>query len=106
MNRILGRGNKTPKPTINDVSQRMGARADDMDKKIAHLDSELRKIRDQISKTRSPAVQQRLKQRAMQLLKQKRMYEGHRDSVSQQQYNLDQTAFTTEQLKDSVDMVE
>ncbi|CAG7894815.1 unnamed protein product [Brassica rapa] len=57
--------------------------------------------REQIQKTRSGPVQQALKARAMRLLKQKKMYEGQRDMLYNQTFNLDQVSFAAEGLKDA-----
>ncbi|CAN6801817.1 unnamed protein product [Brassica oleracea] len=57
--------------------------------------------REQIQKTRSGPVQQALKARAMRLLKQKKMYEGQRDMLYNQTFNLDQVSFTAGGLKDA-----
>ncbi|CAN6980711.1 unnamed protein product [Brassica rapa subsp. trilocularis] len=57
--------------------------------------------REQIQKTRSGLVQQALKARAMRLLKQKKMYEGQRDMLYNQTFNLDQVSFAAEGLKDA-----
>ncbi|CAN6881687.1 unnamed protein product [Brassica oleracea] len=57
--------------------------------------------REQIQKTRSGPVQQALKARTMRLLKQKKMYEGQRDMLYNQTFNLDQVSFAAEGLKDA-----
>ncbi|KAL0650472.1 hypothetical protein Bca4012_093163 [Brassica carinata] len=59
------------------------------------------RYREQIQKTRSGSVQQALKARAMRLLKQKKMYEGQRDMLYNQTFNLDQVSFSAEGLKDT-----
>lgn len=41
-----------------------------------------------------------------QVLKQKRLYEGQREQLYNQQFNMDQTAFTLESIKDSVTTVQ
>ena len=41
-----------------------------------------------------------------QVLKQKRLYEGQREQLYNQQFNMDQTAFTLESIKDSVQTVQ
>lgn len=43
---------------------------------------------------------------ATQVLKQKRLYEGQREQLYNQQFNMDQTAFTLESIKDSVQTVQ
>lgn len=100
MNRLFGKGNKEPKPTLEDASGRIGARNDAVDARITKIDQELAKLKDQIQRTRGPA-QQRHKQRAMQLLQQKRLYQNQQDAIMSQQFNIDQLQFTTETVKDT-----
>ncbi|KAH0867607.1 hypothetical protein HID58_074629 [Brassica napus] len=69
-------------------------RGESVEDKIKKLDVELCKYREQIQKTRSGPVQQALKARAMRLLKQKKMYEGQRDMLYNQTFNLDQLLST------------
>ncbi|KAG5387213.1 hypothetical protein IGI04_038683 [Brassica rapa subsp. trilocularis] len=76
-------------------------RGESVEDKIKKLDVELCKYREQIQKTRSGLVQQALKARAMRLLKQKKMYEGQRDMLYNQTFNLDQVSFAAEGLKDA-----
>ncbi|KAL0785707.1 hypothetical protein Bca101_001953 [Brassica carinata] len=77
------------------------SRGESVEDKIKKLDVELCKYKEQIQKTRSGPVQQALKARAMRLLKQKKMYEGQRDMLYNQTFNLDQVSFTAEGLKDA-----
>jgi hypothetical protein len=42
----------------------------------------------------------------MQILKQKKMYEGQRDQLYQQQFNVEQTKFTVDSIKDTVSTVQ
>ena len=42
----------------------------------------------------------------LQVLKQKRLYESQREQLYNQQFNMDQTAFTLESIKDSVQTVQ
>ncbi|KAG5385559.1 hypothetical protein IGI04_037029 [Brassica rapa subsp. trilocularis] len=73
-------------------------RGESVEDKIKKLDVELCKYREQIQKTRSGPVQQALKARAMRLLKQKKMYEGQRDMLYNQTFNLDQVSFAAEEF--------
>jgi charged multivesicular body protein 5 len=52
-----------------------------LDEKIRALDKQLVDFKNQIKATRPGPAQERVKQRAMQVLKQKRMYEQQRDQV-------------------------
>ncbi|MCP9264804.1 Charged multivesicular body protein 5 [Dirofilaria immitis] len=42
-----------------------------------------------------------LKQKALRILKQKRMYENQRDQLSQQSFNMEQSNFTIQGMKDT-----
>jgi charged multivesicular body protein 5 len=65
----------------------------------------LAKYRDQLKKMKAGPAKKSVEQRALQLLKQKKMYEKQRDSVQGQVFNIDQTKFAQASLKDSADMV-
>ncbi|GMH46141.1 hypothetical protein BSKO_14105 [Bryopsis sp. KO-2023] len=107
MKRVFGtKKDKAPPPSIEDATGNINSRGDTIDEKIRKLDEQLVKARTQISRTRPGASQEMAKRRALQILKQKRMYEGQRDQLYQQQYNLEQVAFTTESVKDTVSTVQ
>ena len=55
--------------------------------------------------TAKGASKEAIKNRAMQVLKRKKMYEQQRDQLAQQQFNMDQTSFTIESLKDTQETV-
>ncbi|MQL99756.1 hypothetical protein Taro_032483 [Colocasia esculenta] len=102
MKRVFGaKKNKEPPPTIQDASERITKRGDTVDEKIKKLDAELAGYKEQIKKTRPGPAQDAVKSRAMRVLKQKRMYEGQRDMIYNQTFNLDQVAFAAEGLKDA-----
>ncbi|KAI8799220.1 Snf7 family [Cladochytrium replicatum] len=46
--------------------------------------------------------QNAVKQRALRVLKQKKMYEGQRDALAQQTFNMEQAQFATENLKNTM----
>ena len=58
-------------------------------------------MRDQIQRTRSPAAQNSLKQKAMRLLKQKKMFESQRDTLMNQAFNMEQANFTMQSMEDT-----
>jgi charged multivesicular body protein 5 len=76
-------------------------RGDTVDEKIKKLDVELARYKEQIKKTRPGPAQEAVKARAMRVLKQRKMYEGQRDMLYNQTYNLDQVAFASEGIKDA-----
>lgn len=102
MKRVFGaKKNKEPPPSVSDASDRIDKRGETVDEKIKRLDNELARYKDQIKKTRPGPAQEAVKARAMRVLKQKRMYEGQRDMLYNQTFNLDQVAFASEGIKDA-----
>jgi len=72
-----------------------------MDKKIARLDADLVKQRDQMKKMRDGPAKNAVKAKALRILKQKRMYENQRDQLSQQSFNMEQSNFAIQGMKDT-----
>ncbi|KAL6977085.1 hypothetical protein U1Q18_025879 [Sarracenia purpurea var. burkii] len=102
MKRVFGvKKDKEPPPSVSDASDRINKRGETVDEKIKRLDVELAKYKEQIRKTRPGPAQEAVKARAMRVLKQKRMYEGQRDMLYNQTFNLDQVAFAAEGIKDA-----
>ncbi|XP_042502624.1 vacuolar protein sorting-associated protein 60.2-like isoform X2 [Macadamia integrifolia] len=102
MKKIFGaKKEKEPPPSIQDATNRINTRGENVDEKIKKLDAELTRYREQIKKTRPGPAQEAVKGRAMRVLKQKRMYEEQRDMLYNQTFNLDQVAFASEGLKDA-----
>lgn len=102
MKRVFGvKKDKEPPPSIQDASDRINKRGENVDQKIRSLDAELGRYKEQIKKMRPGPAQEAIKARAMRVLKQKRMYEGQRDMLYNQTFNLDQVAFASEGIKDA-----
>eukprot|EP01018_Ginkgo_biloba_P012715 Gb_11898 [translate_table: standard] len=102
MKRVFGvKKNKEPPPSIQDATERVTKRGDTVDEKIKKLDIELARYKEQIKKTRPGPAQEAVKARAMRILKQKRMYEGQRDMLYNQTFNLEQVSFAAEGIKDA-----
>lgn len=102
MKRVFGvKKDKEPPPSLNDASDRINKRGESVDEKIKRLDGELARYKEQIKRTRPGPAQEAVKARAMRVLKQKRMYEGQRDMLYNQTFNLDQVAFASEGIKDA-----
>ena len=83
----------------------MERRGGDIDGKVKKLDEELLRYKTQMSKMKPCAAKTQLQQRALRVLKQKKMYEKQRDAVYNQQFNIDQTKFATESVKDTITTV-
>lgn len=107
MKRIFGnRTEKPPAPTLGDTTSRLTSRGDTLDEKVRKLDEQLLKHREAIQKCRPGPAQDAAKRRALNVLKQKKLYEGQRDQLYNQQYNVEQTSFMMENVQDSVQTVQ
>nr|AAD27743.1 CGI-34 protein [Homo sapiens] len=83
MNRLFGKAKpKAPRPSLTDCIGTVDSRAESIDKKISRLDAELVKYKDQIKKMREGPAKNMVKQKALRVLKQKRMYEQQRDNLA------------------------
>ena len=80
----------------------MEGRVKRLDGKINQLESELRTYREQLKRIKSKPAQDSIKRKAMQVLKQKKMYEQQRDSLMGQAFNMEQLNFTTQSLNDTI----
>merc|ERR1712223_1680833 len=102
MNRLFGRGKpKEPPPNLTDCSANVDSRAESIDKKTARLDAELKKYRDQMSKMRDGPAKNAVKQKALRVLKQKKQYEAQGENLRNQAFNMEQTNYATQSLKDT-----
>ncbi|KAG6926915.1 charged multivesicular body protein 5, partial [Chelydra serpentina] len=102
MNRFFGKSKpKGPPPNLTDCIGTVDSRAESIDKKISRLDAELVKYKDQMKKMREGPAKNMVKQKALRVLKQKRMYEQQRDNLSQQSFNMEQANYTIQSLKDT-----
>uniref|UniRef100_K3X432 Charged multivesicular body protein 5 n=1 Tax=Globisporangium ultimum (strain ATCC 200006 / CBS 805.95 / DAOM BR144) TaxID=431595 RepID=K3X432_GLOUD len=105
MNRIFGKKKaEVPQVNISDVGGRVDGRVGDLEMKISKLDEELKKYKLQMAKTKGPGLNV-IKQRAMQTLKRKKMYEQQRDNLTAQSFNIEQASFAIETSKDTLDTV-
>merc|ERR1719420_1679384 len=106
MKRIFGsKKNVPPPPTLQDAGAKLDTRTAALDEKIKKLEGELSVYKEKLKKARGPA-QRTLKQRAMAVLKRKRMYENQRDQLAGQAFNVEQTNFAIESVKDTLTTVD
>ena len=76
-----------------------------MDAKIKQLDAELARHREILRTCRTPAAKEAAKRRALQVLKQRRLYEGQREQLYNQQFNVEQISFAAQSAKDTAAQV-
>merc|ERR1719329_1026867 len=84
-----------PAPTLSDASTRLNSQVQDIEANISRCDEELRKCLQPGPGGRSAAG----KQKAVNALKRKKMYEQQRDQLLGTQFNVDNLAFQTEQAE-------
>lgn len=102
MNRLFGRGKgKEPPPNLQDCIGNVDSRAESIDKKIGRLDAELVKYKDQMKKMREGPAKNAVKQKALRVLKQKKMYEQQSANLRNQSFNMEQANYATQTLKDT-----
>ncbi|EGF79497.1 hypothetical protein BATDEDRAFT_12280 [Batrachochytrium dendrobatidis JAM81] len=103
MNRIFGTSKpQAPKPTITDAITSADARVDSAEVKMRKLDAELMKYKEQMKGMRDGPGKNAVKQKAMRVLKQRKLYEGQRDQIMQQTFNMEQASMATENLKSTM----
>ncbi|KAI9033305.1 charged multivesicular body protein 5-like protein [Hyaloraphidium curvatum] len=102
LNRFFGTSKPKPKATLQDAISSTDSRVDSVEVKIKKLDAELVRYKDQMKKMREGPGKNAVKQKAMRVLKQKRMYEAQRDQLMQQSFNMEQTHMVTENLKNTM----
>jgi len=83
----------------------MEKRGETLDGKIQKLDKELARYTEQLKKMKPGPAKQAVQKRAMNILKQKKMYEGQKDNTMNQQFNMEQIMFAQEGLKETADTV-
>lgn len=122
MNRLFGKAKpKEPGPSINDciagVSRprkypgnplnkpiyhfQVDSRAEGIEQKVAKLDAELRKYKEQMSKMREGPGKNAVKAKAMRVLKQKKQYEAQVENLRNQSFNMEQANFAHQTIKDT-----
>jgi charged multivesicular body protein 5 len=109
MHRIFGRAKPVPEaapaPDLNAHLSTLTQRTADMSAKIAACDKQLIEIKTQLTKCRIPAQQASLKQRALQILKKKKTYEGMLSGTEARQMNLEQMTYAIDMAKEVKDTV-
>ncbi|KZS97619.1 HSPC177 protein [Sistotremastrum niveocremeum HHB9708] len=106
MNRIFGSNNKKPKASLADAIASTDARMSSIEVKIRKLDAELGRYKESMSKMRNGPGKAAIQQRALRVLKQKKMYEAQIDQLTQQQFNMESTSLATDNLRNTMATVE
>jgi charged multivesicular body protein 5 len=77
-------------------------RIETVDTKIAKLNSELKIYQDRLGKMRDGPGKTAIKQKALKILQQRKLYEGQRDQLQQQVWNMEQAGMMQDNLKNTM----
>ena len=96
-------GPKEPVPTLGETSSNLGSRASVLEGKINKCNQELRPVLDQLKKA-SKHSKKGIQGRALNIIKRRKMYEKQLGVLQNQQFNVDQVAFTSESIQSNISM--
>jgi charged multivesicular body protein 5 len=77
-----------------------------IDVKLASINAELTSYQTKLSKMRDGPGKTALKQKALKVLQRRKMYEGQRDQLEQQSWNMQQASMMTDNLKNVMTTVD
>lgn len=107
MNRLFGSGSGgRPKASLSDAIASTDTRIDGIEVKIRKCDGELARYRDQMKRLKDGPGKAAVQKRALNVLKQRKMYEGQLDQLQQQTFNMEQAAMTTDNLRNTMATVD
>jgi charged multivesicular body protein 5 len=106
MNRLFGAKNTAPKPTLNSAITNVETRIETIDVKLAKLTAELTTYQTKLAKLRDGPGKTALKQKALKVLQQRKMYEAQRDQLQQQSWNMEQAGMMQDNLKNTMTTVD
>ena len=104
MHRFLGSSKpKAPAPTLGDTQAAQQKRIDDLQGRVRKLDSELVKYREQLKKARpGSSAHNSVKRRAMQLMKQRKMYDQQLGQLMDMEFNMSSMMMAQETMESTV----
>ncbi|KAF2754820.1 charged multivesicular body protein 5 [Pseudovirgaria hyperparasitica] len=106
MNRLFGAKSNTPKPTLSGAISNVDSRIETVDVKIAKLNAELSTHQSRLAKMRDGPGKTAIKQKALKVLQQRKMYEAQRDQLQQQSWNMEQAGMMQDNLKNTMTTVD
>ncbi|KAF8475807.1 Snf7 family [Kalaharituber pfeilii] len=99
MNRLFGTKPTAPKPTLQGAISGLDSRVESIDVKLAKLNAELSTYQQRMSKLRDGPGKNALRQKALKVLQQRKLYEGQREQLQQQVWNMEQAGMMQDNLK-------
>ncbi|KAF1352717.1 charged multivesicular body protein 5 [Lizonia empirigonia] len=102
MNRLFGAKSTAPKPTLNSAI----SNARSLDVKLAKLNAELSAYQQKLTKMRDGPGKTAIKQKALKVLQQRKMYESQRDQLQSQSWNMEQAGMMQDNLKNTMTTID
>ncbi|KAF4638019.1 hypothetical protein G7Y89_g55 [Cudoniella acicularis] len=106
MNRLFGAKSTAPKPSLNSAIKNVDERVETIDVKLAAINAELQGYQAKLSKMRDGPGKTAIKQKALKVLQRRKMYEGQRDQLQQQSWNMEQAGMMQDNLKNVMTTVD
>lgn len=106
MNRLFGAKSTAPKPTLNSAIANVDTRIESIDVKLSKLNAELSGYQQKLAKMRDGPGKSAIKQKALKVLQQRKMYESQRDQLQQQSWNMEQAGMMQDNLKNTMTTVD
>lgn len=106
MNRLFGAKSTGPKPTLQGAITNVDSRIESVDVKISKLNAELTTYQQRMGRMRDGPGKNALKQKALKVLQQRKMYEGQRDQLQSQSWNMEQAGMMQDNLKNTMTTVD
>jgi len=106
MNRLFGAKSSAPKPTLDSAITNVDTRVASIDVKLASINAELTSYQTKLSKMRDGPGKTAIKQKALKVLQRRKMYEGQRDQLQQQSWNMEQAGMMQDNLKNVMTTVD
>ncbi|KAF2796968.1 charged multivesicular body protein-like protein 5 [Melanomma pulvis-pyrius CBS 109.77] len=106
MNRLFGAKSTAPKPSLNSAISNVDTRIESIDVKLAKLNAELTTYQQRLAKMRDGPGKTAIKQKALKVLQQRKMYESQRDQLQQQSWNMEQAGMMQDNLKNTMTTVD
>ncbi|CCU81297.1 SNF7 family protein (Cta1)/charged multivesicular body protein [Blumeria hordei DH14] len=106
MNRLFGAKSSAPKPTLDSAITNLGGRVSSLDVKLAAINAELTAYQPKLSKMRDGPGKNSNQTKALKVLQRRKMYEGQRDQLQQQLWNMEQAGMMQDNLKNVMTTVD
>jgi charged multivesicular body protein 5 len=88
------------------LNLQVDTRIESLDVKLAKLNAELTAYQQKLAKMRDGPGKTAIKQKALKVLQQRKMYEGQRDQLQQQSWNMEQAGMMQDNLKNTMTTVD